>query len=124
LNLVPEIQRTSALAQQISNSGNEQNAGANQVNDAITELTKVIQENSAAADQMAINAQNMTGQAIRLTEVIGFFQVEQDVKTVSNSQSQTSKKSASQTLKNTEKSKSEGYKIEMPDHEDDNFVTF
>ncbi len=122
--ITPEIQRTSALVQQISNSGNEQNAGANQVNDAITELTKVIQENSAAADQMAINAQNMTGQAIRLTEVIGFFQVEQDVKTVSNSKSQTSKKSASQTLKNTEKSKSEGYKIEMPDHEDDNFVTF
>jgi len=71
--ITPEIKRTSVLVQEIANAGNEQNSGANQINDAIQELTKVITQNSSAADQMAASSKNMSLQAIQLEESVAFF---------------------------------------------------
>ena len=71
--ITPEIQKTSVLVQEIANAGNEQNSGANQINDAIQELTKVITQNSSAADEMAANSKNMSLQAEQLNEAVAFF---------------------------------------------------
>lgn len=71
--LVPDIQTNSDLVQQINLSSREQNIGAEQINNAIQELTKVIQQNTISADSMANNSMNITAQADTLKNAISFF---------------------------------------------------
>ena len=74
-DLIPEIQRTSELIQEISTSSMEQSHGATQINTAIRGLDEVIQQNSAAAEQTASTAQELSSQSKGLLNTIGFFHV-------------------------------------------------
>lgn len=74
--LVPNIQRTADLVQEISASTREQNVGAEQINQAIRELDKVIQQNAAAAEESASTSQELAAQSQQLNGVISFFRVE------------------------------------------------
>ncbi len=73
--LVPSIQKTSDLVQEISAASNEQNAGAGQINKAIQQLDQVIQQNASSSEQMASTAEELAGQAEALQSAMGFFQV-------------------------------------------------
>ncbi|WP_050930090.1 HAMP domain-containing methyl-accepting chemotaxis protein [Aestuariivita boseongensis] len=75
--LVPNIQRTADLVQEISSATREQNVGADQINQAIRELDRVIQQNSAAAEESAANSELLAQEAETLAEVIGFFAIDQ-----------------------------------------------
>lgn len=71
--VVPGIERTAELIQEISVSSKEQNAGADQINTAVVQLDNVIQQNVGAADQMASMAEDLAGQAAQLQSAIQFF---------------------------------------------------
>ncbi len=71
--LVPDIQRTAELVQEISASTREQNIGAEQINDAIRSLDEVIRQNSAASDQAKERAQDLSMQAEELKQIISAF---------------------------------------------------
>lgn len=73
--ITPEIKKTAILVKEISNAGNEQNSGANQINDAIQELTKVIQQNTLDADEMASGSKYMSLQAEQLKQSVSFFNI-------------------------------------------------
>ncbi|MDT8856027.1 methyl-accepting chemotaxis protein [Paracoccaceae bacterium Fryx2] len=73
--LVPDIERTSQLVLEISNSAQEQSAGAAQVNLAIQQLDKVTQENTAAAEEMSSTAEELSSQAEQLRSAIAFFRL-------------------------------------------------
>ncbi len=73
--LVPSIQKTSDLVQEISAASNEQNAGAGQINKAIQQLDQVIQQNASTSEQMASTAEELAGQAESLQTAMDFFQV-------------------------------------------------
>ncbi len=124
-NITPEIQRTSILVKEIANAGNEQNAGANQVNDAISELTKVIQENSSSADQMALNAQTLNEQAEKLSDIISFFITEKvSVKSIKvHKKSETTKTNIIRHEPRPEDTQS-GFDISLNDSKDSDFETF
>ncbi|MBF0624937.1 MAG: CZB domain-containing protein [Magnetococcales bacterium] len=72
-NLVPDIQKTAGLVQEIAASSQEQNQGASQINQAIQQLDQVIQQNAAVSEEMSATAEELSGQAQRLTEAIRFF---------------------------------------------------
>ncbi len=72
-SLVPEIQRTADLVQEISAATREQNTGADQINHAIRELDQVIQQNASAADQSAATSEELAAQSDQLRAVINFF---------------------------------------------------
>ncbi|MBI9071160.1 MAG: HAMP domain-containing protein [Melioribacteraceae bacterium] len=74
--LVPDIQKTSELVQGITAASNEQNTGANQINQAIQELDKVIQQNASASEELASTARGLTNLSEDLIENIDFFQIE------------------------------------------------
>lgn len=74
--LVPNIQRTAELVQEISVSSSEQNSGAEQINKAIQQLDQVIQQNASASEQMASTSEELAAQAEQLQGTIGFFRVE------------------------------------------------
>ncbi len=74
--LVPDIQKTSELVQEISAASNEQNSGAGQINSAIQQLDSVIQQNASATEEMASTSEELASQAQQLQDTISFFKVD------------------------------------------------
>ena len=66
--LIPEIENTSKLVQEISASSVEQNSGADQINNALIQLTSITQETAASSEQLSAQAQ-------QLTETMSFFEL-------------------------------------------------
>jgi len=71
--LVPDIQRTAELVQEISAASKEQDTGAEQINKALQQLEQVIQQNAAASEEMASTTEELTGQAEQLVSALSFF---------------------------------------------------
>jgi methyl-accepting chemotaxis protein len=75
--LVPDIQKTAELVQEISAASKEQTTGAEQINSAIQQLNQVIQQNAGAAEEMSSTAEELSSQAEQLQSTIGFFRTDE-----------------------------------------------
>lgn len=73
--LVPDIQKTSELVQEITAASREQNAGTEQINRAIQQLDQIVQQNAAMSEEVASTAEELAAQAGQLRAIIGFFHV-------------------------------------------------
>ncbi|MBI4642440.1 MAG: methyl-accepting chemotaxis protein [Deltaproteobacteria bacterium] len=73
--IVPDIQKTADLVQEINAASNEQRSGANQINKAIQQLDQVIQQNAAASEEMASTSEELLSQSEQLQSTIGFFKI-------------------------------------------------
>lgn len=71
--IVPQIEDTLKLVQEITASSMEQNSGAEQVNDSVQQFNQVIQQNATAAEEMATNSEELASQASYLMEMTAFF---------------------------------------------------
>ena len=71
--LVPDIQRTAELVQEITAASKEQDTGSEQINKALQQLEKVIQQNASAAEEMASTTEELSGQSDQLVGALGFF---------------------------------------------------
>jgi methyl-accepting chemotaxis protein len=71
--LVPDIQRTAELVQEIAAASKEQDTGADQINQALVQLEKVIQQNASASEEMAATTEELTSQADQLVSALAFF---------------------------------------------------
>jgi len=85
--IVPEIQRTAQLVQEITSASLEQSSGAEQVNNAIQQLNSVTQRNAATSEQMATSAEELLSQAEQLNLIINFFKLEDGQKHITTKQS-------------------------------------
>ncbi len=74
--LVPEMEKTARLVQEITASSVEQNSGADQISNAIQQLNNVIQQNAAASEEMATSAEELTAQAEQMKDLISFFKID------------------------------------------------
>ncbi|MEO5331090.1 MAG: methyl-accepting chemotaxis protein [Magnetococcus sp. YQC-5] len=79
--LVPDIQKTAELIQEINASSQEQNQGAGQINQAIQQLDQVIQKNAGASEEMAATAEELSAQAETMAHSISFFNLGQQAHT-------------------------------------------
>lgn len=73
--LVPNIQKTAELVQEISAASREQDAGADQINKSIQQLDAVIQQNASASEEMASTSEELSSQSEQLKEMISFFTI-------------------------------------------------
>ena len=71
--LVPDIQKTAELVQEIAAASAEQNQGATQVNQALQQLDQVVQQNASSSEELASTAEELSAQAEQLQATIGFF---------------------------------------------------
>ncbi|HEY6876909.1 MAG TPA: CHASE3 domain-containing protein [Polyangiales bacterium] len=74
--LVPDIQRTAELVQEIATASAEQSSGVSQTNKAIQELDQIIQQNAAASEEMASTAEELAAQAQALQSAVTFFKLD------------------------------------------------
>ncbi|MBF0349428.1 MAG: hypothetical protein HQM11_00260 [SAR324 cluster bacterium] len=121
--LVPDIQKTAELVQEITASGNEQKSGADQINQAIQQLDRVIQQNASASEEMSSISEELSTQAQGLQDTVAFFQVEtqrrktmqtKPKKQLATSQFQAKKQLSAPAEKDT------GVKLMLKDKDDDN----
>ncbi|MDP2690320.1 MAG: methyl-accepting chemotaxis protein, partial [Deltaproteobacteria bacterium] len=73
--LVPDIQKTSELVQEITAASGEQNSGADQINRALQQLDQVIQQNASGAEELASTSEELSSQAENLQRTIAFFRL-------------------------------------------------
>jgi methyl-accepting chemotaxis protein len=74
--MVPDIQRTAELVQEISASSKEQDTGAEQINKAIQQLDQVIQQNAGASEEMSSTSEELASQAEQLQSTIAYFKTD------------------------------------------------
>jgi methyl-accepting chemotaxis protein len=73
--LVPDIQKTAELVQEISAASKEQMTGADQINSAIQQLNQVIQQNAGVAEEMSSTGEVLSSQADHLLNMVSVFKV-------------------------------------------------
>ncbi|PTB97329.1 methyl-accepting chemotaxis protein [Marivirga lumbricoides] len=125
--VVPDIQKTAELIQEISAASSEQSTGAEQVNKAIQQLSQVIQQNAANSEEMASSSEELSSQASELKNVVGYFKLGNEL-SGSNSFS-LSKNQNSKTQKSLAKlgdSSMKGVDLDLEDNapSSDNFGEF
>ena len=74
--MLPDIQKTAELVQEISASSKEQDTGAEQISKAIQQLDSVIQQNASASEEMASTSEELSSQAEQLKDTISFFTID------------------------------------------------
>jgi methyl-accepting chemotaxis protein len=73
--LVPDIQKTAELVQEISSASAEQSTGVAQINKAIQQLDQVIQQNASASEEMSATSEELASQAEKMKGALGFFKL-------------------------------------------------
>lgn len=74
-SLVPSIERTSELVQEISAAALEQDKGTAEINKALQQLDQVVQQSAASAEEMAATSEELSAQAEQLNTTMEFFKV-------------------------------------------------
>lgn len=75
-NLIPDIQRTAELVQEISAATREQDSGVMQINTAIQLLDHATQQHSAVSQELAATAEQFAAQAHHFQETMAFFKTD------------------------------------------------
>ena len=73
--MVPSIQRTSDLVQEIAAASSEQAGGVGQINGALSQISQAVQQNAAAAEELASSSEEVSAQAEELQSMMGFFKL-------------------------------------------------
>ncbi|WP_120966460.1 methyl-accepting chemotaxis protein [Comamonas sp. lk] len=77
-DIVSSVRRVSDLIGEITASSTEQRDGINQVNQAVSNLDQMTQQNAALVEESSAAALSMQEQAQRLSEVVSTFKLGQD----------------------------------------------
>ncbi len=75
MEIIPEVEKSTNLVQEIAAASNEQANGANQVNGAMQQLNSMSQQNATASEELASNAEEMNSQAEQLRTLMKFFKI-------------------------------------------------
>ena len=71
--IVPAIQKTADLVQEISAASAEQNSGVGQINGAISQISQATQQSAAASEELASTSEEVSAQAMELQSMMEFF---------------------------------------------------
>ena len=73
--IVPDIEKTSGLVQEIASASKEQNMGIGQIVKAMGQLDTVVQQNASASEELASMVEELAGQARQLADTVSFFKL-------------------------------------------------
>lgn len=77
--LVPDIQQTAELVQQISTASQDQDNGTNEINKALQQLDRVTQQSASSSEEMASTSKELSAQAEQLSVSMDFFKLDKTV---------------------------------------------
>ena len=73
--LVPEIEKTARLVEEISSASLEQRSGSDQINGAIQSLNQIVQQNASSSQELATSSEELASQAENLKDTMQFFKI-------------------------------------------------
>jgi len=73
--LVSQVKQVSQLMADIATGSEQQDLGINQVNQAVTQLDEVTQQNAALVEESSAAAASLNDQAVRLQQAVGQFRL-------------------------------------------------
>jgi methyl-accepting chemotaxis protein len=128
MSLMPELEKTTQMVQEISAASAEQTNGSTQINSAIQQLNSVTQQNASASEELASGAEELSSQAEQLKELVSFFKVEKESGSVRINKTYTPKKEV-YTKKPTNQfvptgKKTSGINLHLKEHDDKNYENF
>ena len=88
--IVPSINKTSDLVQEISAASEEQSSGVGQINTAMSQLNTITQQNASSSEELSATAEEMSSQAQQLQSVMNFFKITAQVTNSPKTYQQTS----------------------------------
>ena len=71
--IVPSIEKTAELVKEIVLASEEQEIGIRQVNNAMSQLSDVTQQNTSSAEELSSGSEELASQSEQLREVMNFF---------------------------------------------------
>ena len=74
--IVPSINKTSDLVQEIASASSEQSSGVAQINSAMGQLNQITQQNASASEQLAATSEEMGSQTEQLQGLMTFFKLD------------------------------------------------
>ncbi|MBB3212703.1 aerotaxis receptor [Herbaspirillum sp. Sphag1AN] len=80
--VVSSVKLVSNIISEISAASSEQSTGINQVNDAVTQMDQVTQQNAALVEEAAAAAASLAEQSSRLSQAVSIFKLIGDVASV------------------------------------------
>ena len=126
--LLPDIQETAQLIQEITTATSEQNEGVNQINDAIQQLDTIIQQNASLAEEVASTADSLAGEGVQLQQTTSFFNIGKDAMVQSAQQARrqvkVSQPKPQQLAATSKPSQPEGVALDMAGEDDGDFERF
>jgi methyl-accepting chemotaxis protein len=75
-DIVNQVRRVTDLIGEITNAALEQSGGIGQVNQAVTQLDQMTQQNAALVEQSAAAAQSLNDQAAQLAQAVSVFKLD------------------------------------------------
>ena len=76
--MVPATEKTADLIAEIALANAEQSSNIYQINDAMTQLDQVTQQNAAAAEELASSSEELAAQGEVLKQTVRYFKVDID----------------------------------------------
>lgn len=71
--MVPSINKTADLVQEIAAASSEQASGVHQINEAIAQVNQTMQHNAAASEELSATSEEMNVQALQLQDSVNYF---------------------------------------------------
>ncbi|HET8706960.1 MAG TPA: methyl-accepting chemotaxis protein, partial [Pseudomonadales bacterium] len=75
-NMLPNIQKTSELVQDIRTASQEQATGVTQINSAMEQLSNTTSNTASVSEELAATAEEMNGQAQQLKDLMDHFKLQ------------------------------------------------
>ncbi len=76
-SLVPDIQKTAELVQEISVASREQDIGSEEINKAIQQLDQTVQRSAASSEELAASAGELNSQVEEQRQIMSFFTLDE-----------------------------------------------
>jgi methyl-accepting chemotaxis protein len=76
--MVPSIQRTGELVQEIAAASGEQSDGVTQITGAMNHLSSATQQTASASEQLSATAEQLSAQAMQLQDLMAAFRLQGD----------------------------------------------
>jgi len=81
--IITSVKRVTDIVGEIASASREQSAGVEQVNQAVTQMDQVTQNNAVQTDELSQTAQGLSATAAELTELVGQFRLSSDSREMS-----------------------------------------
>jgi methyl-accepting chemotaxis protein len=74
-DILPEVEKTAMLIQEINRASQEQASGTEQINHSMQQLNLISQQNATSSEELALNSESMKEYADDLKRIVGFFKL-------------------------------------------------